>query len=77
MCMLLTILISYFRRQPKNMILAGLWFSTEKPPMQTFLEPVVEMLLKLEETGLWTSTLIFAILSGVTCTFRDRSAPSW
>ena len=41
----------YNRRNPKNIILAGLWFSTEKPPMQIFFEPIIEMLLQLETTG--------------------------
>jgi len=39
------------RRSPNNIILAGLWFSDEKPPMRTFLQPVVEMLLPLESVG--------------------------
>ena len=41
------------RRQPKNIILAGLWCSTEKPPMQMFLKPIIEMLSKLESEGLF------------------------
>ena len=40
-----------YRKNPKNIILAALWFSAEKPPMQTFLEPVIKMLLPLETEG--------------------------
>lgn len=36
------------RKSPKNIILAGLWFAEEKPPMQFFLKPIIEMLLELE-----------------------------
>jgi len=39
------------RRSLNNIILAGLWFSDEKPPMSTFLQPVVEILLPLESDG--------------------------
>ena len=39
------------RKQPKNMILAGLWCSTEKPPMRMFLKPIIEMPAKLESEG--------------------------
>ncbi len=39
------------RRQPKNMILAGMWFSGEKPPMQLYLKPIVEELSTLETSG--------------------------
>ena len=39
------------RKNPKNIILAALWFSAEKPPMQIFLEPVIKMLLPLETEG--------------------------
>ena len=39
------------RKLPKNMILAGLWFDPQKPPMQMFLRPIVHMLQKLETTG--------------------------
>ena len=41
-----------YRKQPKNMILAGLWYSNKKPPMQVFLKPVIEDLSNLETTGL-------------------------
>lgn len=40
------------RMQPKNMILAGVWVASEKPPMQLFLKPIVEMLSSLETQGL-------------------------
>ena len=40
------------RRQPKNMILAGLWFDSKKPPMHMYLKPIFHMLLDLEKTGL-------------------------
>ena len=33
------------------MILAGLWYSKEKPTMQLFLKPIVEELSKLETSG--------------------------
>ena len=33
------------------MILAGLWFDSQKPPMQMFLQPIVRMLQNLETTG--------------------------
>ena len=39
------------RKNPNNILLAALWFSTEKPYMNTFLQPVIEMLLDLESTG--------------------------
>jgi hypothetical protein len=39
------------RRQAKNMVLGGLWYSEEKPHMQLFLKPIVEELAKLETTG--------------------------
>lgn len=35
------------------MILAGLWFANEKPPMQTFLKPICTMLLELESEGMY------------------------
>ena len=49
---------TYDRRNPKNVILAALWLAEEKPPMSTYLRPVVEMLLELESTG--TIILLFA-----------------
>lgn len=39
------------RRQPKNMILAGLWCGKVKPPMEIFLKPITDMLLTLECDG--------------------------
>ena len=39
------------------MILAGLWCSSEKPPMQMFLKPIIEMLSKLESEGLYIGNL--------------------
>ena len=36
------------RRQPKNMILAGIWFSDEKPLMQLYLKPIA---IELETAG--------------------------
>ncbi len=41
-----------YRKLPRNMILAGLWFAAEKPPMQTFLKPVCNMLLDIESEGI-------------------------
>ena len=46
------------------MILAGLWCSNKKPPMQQFLEPIIDELRVLEDIGkierkfMLTSTLI-------------------
>ncbi len=40
------------RKQPKNIILAGLWYSNEKPHMQVYLKSIVEELLKLESEGM-------------------------
>ena len=34
-----------------NMLLAGLWCATTKPPMHLFLKPVVDMLRNLETEG--------------------------
>ena len=34
-----------------NMLLAGLWCYTKKPPMHLFLKPIVDMLHKLESEG--------------------------
>lgn len=34
------------------MILAGLFYSNEKPRMQVFLKPIIEELSKLETAGL-------------------------
>ncbi|KAK3908358.1 Titin [Frankliniella fusca] len=33
----------------KNLLLAGLWFGNKKPPMDLYLEPVVDHLIKLSE----------------------------
>ena len=33
------------------MLLAGVWFGENKPVMSTFLQPIVEELLKLERDG--------------------------
>jgi hypothetical protein len=46
--------VHYFhdRRLPKNMILAGLWFDSKKPPMHMYLKPIFEQLVDLETTGL-------------------------
>ena len=46
------ITLTWYRKLPKNMILAGLWYSTEKPRMQLLLQPVIEMLRDLESTGM-------------------------
>ena len=57
-----------YRKQPKNMLMAGLWCSPDKPPMQLFLKPVVEMLRKLESEGSYiekTSTTILLMFSNV------------
>jgi len=34
--------------QPDNIILAVLWFASQKPQMSAYLQPVTEMLLSLE-----------------------------
>jgi len=52
---------TYNRRNPKNVILAALWLAEEKPPMSTYLRPVVEMLLELESTGKIIILLIVCI----------------
>lgn len=46
------------RRQPKNMLLAGLWCSTQKPNMQVLLKPVVESLIVLETEGWYNNYLM-------------------
>ena len=38
-----------FRRG--NQVVAGIWFSSQKPLMQTYLRPIVDNLLKLEKEG--------------------------
>lgn len=40
------------------MILAGLWFASEKPPMQLLLQPVVDNLKNLETEGAAYDTLL-------------------
>ena len=35
----------------RNMLLAGLWYSKEKPTMNTFLLPLIEELNQLYEEG--------------------------
>ena len=35
----------------KNLVLAGLWFSKEKPTMTTFLEPLIQDLNVLADKG--------------------------
>jgi hypothetical protein len=42
------------------MILAGLWFDSQKPPMQMFLQPIVRMLQNLETTGEHEVKLVLA-----------------
>ena len=40
------------RKNPRNMIVAGLWLSDQKPQMQTFFKPVVDELKDLESKGI-------------------------
>ena len=42
--------MQHFRKNPNIIILASLWFSSEKPPLQFFLQPITEMLSHLELT---------------------------
>ena len=48
------------------MILAGLWCSTEKPPMQLFFKPIIDALCVLENEGLhnadYADSVFFAII---------------
>lgn len=43
--------IIIYRKQSKNLLLAGLWCSNMKPNMQLYLKPVVGMLKDLESKG--------------------------
>ena len=52
----------YDRRQPKNMILAGMWFDSKKPPMHMYLKPIFHMLLDLEKTGLLHMTTFYHLM---------------
>ena len=39
------------RFSKRNMILAGMWFSKEKPTMSSFLEPLMNEVNDLSRTG--------------------------
>lgn len=44
------------KERVKNIVLAGLWFGSRKPPMNTFLKPFVEKMNDLATDGIsWTS----------------------
>jgi hypothetical protein len=59
-----------FRRQPKNMLLCGLWFSDKKPVMNTFLEPIIKQLKKLESEGITLDLVNDGILCNITVTLH-------
>lgn len=42
---------TFFRFSRKNMILAALWFSEQKPTMSTLLEPLFEEMNELYMNG--------------------------
>ena len=52
--MLFAVTILY-RFAKSNMILAGVWYSTEKPLMNVYLRPLIDSLNELSNTGVFNN----------------------
>jgi hypothetical protein len=66
------------RRQPKNMILCGLWFAMEKPIMNLFMKPIVQELQQLETDGVHViskelSVKVYLHVIAVSCDLPARA----